>query len=72
MVAFLIWVYYSAQIFFLGAEFTRAFSERHGSRAGLPALRREEPAGGSIAVTAESGVKARIVPRDTVPSAETV
>jgi membrane protein len=44
MVAFLIWVYYSAQIFFLGAEFTCAFSERHGSRAGLPTLRREEPA----------------------------
>jgi len=33
LVAFLIWVYYSAQIFFLGAEFTRAYSERHGSRA---------------------------------------
>lgn len=35
LVAFLIWVYYSAQIFFLGAEFTHAFSERHGSRAGV-------------------------------------
>jgi len=33
LVAFLIWVYYSAQIFFLGAEFTHEFSERHGSRA---------------------------------------
>jgi membrane protein len=30
---FIIWVYYSAQIFFLGAEFTRVFAERHGSRA---------------------------------------
>lgn len=27
----LIWVYYSAQIFFFGAEFTRAYTERHGS-----------------------------------------
>lgn len=27
----LIWVYYSAQIFLLGAEFTRAYAERHGS-----------------------------------------
>jgi membrane protein len=44
MVAFLIWVYYSAQIFFLGAEFTHAFSQRHGSRAGMPPLRREAPA----------------------------
>ena len=33
LVVFLLWVYYSAQIFFLGAEFTRRFSERHGSRA---------------------------------------
>jgi membrane protein len=33
LVVFLVWVYYSAQIFFLGAEFTRLFSERHGSRA---------------------------------------
>ena len=33
LVVFLVWVYYSAQIFFLGAEFTHVFSERHGSRA---------------------------------------
>lgn len=33
LVAFLVWVYYSAQIFFLGAEFTHTFAERHGSRA---------------------------------------
>ena len=28
---FLIWVYYSSQIFFLGAAFTKVFSKRHGS-----------------------------------------
>ena len=33
LVAFIVWVYYSAQIFLLGAEFTHAFAERHGSRA---------------------------------------
>ena len=33
LVVFLVWVYYSGQIFFLGAEFTHIFSERHGSRA---------------------------------------
>jgi membrane protein len=33
LVIFLVWVYYSAQIFFMGAEFTRCFAERHGSRA---------------------------------------
>jgi membrane protein len=26
-----LWVYYSSQVFFLGAEFTRAFSNRYGS-----------------------------------------
>jgi membrane protein len=33
LVVFLVWVYYSAQIFFLGAEFTHVFAGRHGSRA---------------------------------------
>jgi membrane protein len=27
-----VWVYYSSQMFFLGAEFTKAFAQRHGSR----------------------------------------
>jgi len=31
-VVLLLWVYYSAQIFLLGAEFTRIFAYRHGSR----------------------------------------
>jgi membrane protein len=29
----MVWVYYSAQIFLLGAEFTWLFAHRHGSRA---------------------------------------
>ena len=33
LVIFLLWVYYSAQVFLLGAEFTRTFTERHGSAA---------------------------------------
>jgi membrane protein len=32
VVVAILWVYYSAQIFFFGAEFTRAYSEEHGSR----------------------------------------
>jgi membrane protein len=39
LVVFMVWVYYSAQIFFLGAEFTRTFAERHGSRAQARAAR---------------------------------
>ena len=42
-VLFIFWVYYSAQIFFLGAEFTRSFAQRYGSRPkgpdGLPPTR---------------------------------
>jgi len=34
LVIVLVWVYYSAQIFLLGAEFTRAYSQAHGSRKG--------------------------------------
>jgi membrane protein len=32
LVIVLLWVYYSAQIFLLGAEFTKTFSYRHGTR----------------------------------------
>ncbi len=31
LIAFLVWVYYSAQVFYLGAEFTRAYALRLGS-----------------------------------------
>jgi membrane protein len=34
LVVVILWVYYSAQIFFLGAEFTRAYALRAGSRQG--------------------------------------
>jgi membrane protein len=44
LVVFLVWVYYSAQIFFLGAAFTHEFSERHGSRAQARAAGNASPA----------------------------
>lgn len=44
LVVFLVWVYYSAQIFFLGAEFTHIFAERRGSRAKARAERNRAPA----------------------------
>ena len=34
LVVVLVWVYYSAQIFLLGAEFTWVYAFRHGSRRG--------------------------------------
>jgi len=32
LIVILIWIYYSAQIFLLGAEFTKAYATRHGSQ----------------------------------------
>jgi membrane protein len=36
LVVVLLWVYYSAQIFLYGAEFTRVYSHKFGSRKGQP------------------------------------
>jgi len=36
LVVLLVWVYYSAQIFLLGAEFTWVYAYTLGSRAGAP------------------------------------
>ncbi|MBS0549396.1 MAG: YihY/virulence factor BrkB family protein [Proteobacteria bacterium] len=33
LIVLLVWIYYSAQIFLLGAEFSRAFAKRYGSHA---------------------------------------
>jgi membrane protein len=38
LLVILLWVYYSSEIFLLGAEFTRAYSVRHGSRSDLDSL----------------------------------
>jgi membrane protein len=34
LVVVIVWVYWCAQIFFLGAEFTKAYAARHGSKRG--------------------------------------
>ena len=37
LIVLLLWVYYSAQIFLLGAEFTKIYAQSHGSmQAGTP------------------------------------
>ena len=36
LVIVLLWVYYSAQIFLLGAEFTWVYAHSHGSKVGTP------------------------------------
>jgi membrane protein len=39
LVVLLVWVYYSAQIFLLGAEYTWVYAQHHGSRAQTSAPR---------------------------------
>ena len=44
LVLLLVWVYYSAQLFFLGAEFTKVYAHHYGSHRGLPLpARRAKP-----------------------------
>jgi membrane protein len=45
LVLFMVWVYYSAQIFLIGAEFTWVYAYEHGSRRGLnePSIERTRP-----------------------------
>jgi membrane protein len=38
LIVLLLWVYYSVQIFLLGAEFTKVFANRHGSKRTDPVL----------------------------------
>jgi membrane protein len=37
LIVILLWIYYSAQIFLLGSEFTKAYANSHGSHAKRPA-----------------------------------
>jgi membrane protein len=43
LVILLLWIYYSAQIVLLGAEFTQVYAHRRGSRATPPSPPRPEP-----------------------------
>ena len=57
-VALLVWVYYSAQILFLGAEFTKVWSRRHGVRV--------VPTQGAVPVTEEARAQAGISHKEVV------
>ena len=49
LVVLLAWVYYAAQIFLLGAEFTKVYADEHGSRVAAKAMT-------GTAVTAVAGI----------------
>ena len=54
LVVLLAWVYYAAQIFLLGAEFTKVYAEDHGSVAGAKAVASTK----ATAAAAEAGTDA--------------
>jgi membrane protein len=63
LVIVLVWVYYSAQIFLLGAEFTWVYAFRHGSRrgekqAGAAGQQRAAPSKAKEAADDDSSVRA--------------
>jgi membrane protein len=58
LVVAIFWVYYSAQVFFMGAEVTREFSLAHGSRQGQDAANSDFlPGEGHLLRRAEKIVK---------------
>jgi membrane protein len=61
-VVLLVWVYYSTQIFLLGAEFTWVYSHEHGSRKGQPrpgAPEEEAPQDGTDSSSSADGAASR-------------
>ena len=59
LVVLLAWVYYAAQIFLLGAEFTKVYANERGSIVGAKALKATKAA----AAQAEAGTDAVALPR---------
>lgn len=64
LVAVLAWVYYAAQIFLLGAEFTKVYADAHGSVAGAKAVNATE----TTAAVAAAGTDAPPGPQAAVAS----
>jgi membrane protein len=68
LVVVMVWVYYSAQIFLLGAEFTRVYAHARGSRQGeIEPAAPQRPAHRSAPVTAPVAAAARAAPLRTNP-----
>jgi len=61
LLVFLVWVYYSAQILFFGAEFTQVYARRYGSRI--------VPSEGAVALTEESRAQQGMPAREAVERA---
>ncbi|RYF39483.1 MAG: YihY/virulence factor BrkB family protein [Comamonadaceae bacterium] len=65
LVVLLAWVYYAAQIFLLGAEFTKVYADEHGSKSGERAM-------SGTAATAVAGVPVEVPAQPPLPEPEPV
>jgi membrane protein len=65
LVLLLVWVYYSAQILFFGAELTQVYARRHGSRLGLAA---DAAVPARVAVAAPAAAPVDAPPSPHLPS----
>ncbi len=63
LVVFVVWVYYSAQILYIGAEFTKVYACRYGSRI--------EPSDDAMPVTAEARARQGLSRHQTAGGATT-
>lgn len=61
LLVFLVWVYYSAQILFFGAEFTQVYAQRYGSRI--------RPSEGAVGLTEETRAEQGIPHREALEEA---
>ena len=61
-IVLLLWIYYSAEIFLLGAEFTKIYARHHGSPAAPPAPGTGQPKPAQTAAAAPRPVAARVLP----------
>ncbi len=63
LVVLMLWVYYSSQIFLLGAEFTRLYAEEHGSHAApVPSVIAHKPTRVPVKAAANSPVSQPATP----------
>jgi membrane protein len=71
MVVLLAWVYYAGQVFLLGAEFTKAYADEHGSKSGQQAMKGTQAtaAAGAPSAVPVAAATARALP-DGVALAE--
>jgi len=70
LVILIAWVYYAAQIFLLGAEFTKVFAQEHGSYSGRQAMEATEATamtGEPVASDAVAGAAAAAAARELTP-----